>query len=361
MSAAFFSTTGFFCLNLAGIFLHSIGIHRCQCYCCIGSVQFSSLLREMILMLLLRAFFMIVVLGMSVLAGCIGTDYIADPPLSGEASIEVTADRGVLLIGESLQIQARYVDQNGQEVPAEFLWSSSDESVLSVDGEGVVTAHSPGQTFLTAESADVTSEGFLMTVVQNVDMVAEVLFERDTVVLSTGDSVLLEAIARTIDGTVISDAEFSWNSADASIASVNQQGRVLAHSTGTTVVHAEAEGIRSRPLFVKVGSGASVRTGTFRKKPGTSYEVQGTAILSMDNSQLQFEEDFLCSDGPRLHVYLAERDRIEASSLDLGPLKMNSGSQDYQIPAGIRIDEFNYIIIHCVPFNVTFGFAMLTQ
>lgn len=52
---------------------------------------------------------------------------------------------------------ATVLDQNGQPMPAETVaWTSSDGSVATVSGDGVVTAVANGETTLTATSGAVT-------------------------------------------------------------------------------------------------------------------------------------------------------------------------------------------------------------
>ena len=312
-----------------------------------------------------RWFFASFLVVLFVFSGCIGTDYIADPPVVGEPSLEVSVDRNALLIGEMLQLTAVYFDEDGVESSPDFVWHSSDESVATVDPSGVLNARGIGQALISAEWNGVKSTPFLLTVVQNNDAVAHVNILQDSVFLSLQDSSMLMAQASTIDGVIVMDAVFAWNSTDMSIVEVDQDGLVVARSSGVAMITAEVEGVRSKPVVVRVESAdMQMRTGMFQKKPGTSYDVQGTGILTVESggeSLLSFKDDFLCSDGPRLHVYLAERDRVEASSLDLGQLKANEGAQSYTIPEGAGLEDFNYVIIHCVPFNVTFGFAMLGQ
>jgi hypothetical protein len=69
--------------------------------------------------------------------------------------------------------------------------------------------------------------------------------------------------------------------------------------------------------------------------------------------------------GPDLHVLLANHpapaDRAEgmASYLDLGSLKGNVGSQNYEIPASADISQFQSVVIYCEPFHVVFSTATL--
>ena len=45
--------------------------------------------------------------------------------------------------------------------------------------------------------------------------------------------------------------------------------------------------------------------------------------------------------------------------LDLGKLKGNIGNQNYPVPDGIDISEYNAVMIYCEPFHVIFSTAPL--
>lgn len=75
-------------------------------------------------------------------------------------------------------------------------------------------------------------------------------------------------------------------------------------------------------------------------------------------------ENFSVTNGPDLHVLLAEnsspRDRDNLGMyLDLGSLKGNLGNQNYDIPAGTDINQFQSVVIYCLPFHVVFSTADL--
>ena len=106
------------------------------------------------------------------------------------------------------------------------------------------------------------------------------------------------------------------------------------------------------------------RTGMFVKKPGTSYNVKGTATLEKQgnaNLILNFDNSFSSSNGPGLAVFLSSTNGRNSGSLNLGNLQRTSGSQDYSVPVNVALGDFDWVVIHCVPFNVTFGFAELNR
>lgn len=74
---------------------------------------------------------------------------------------------------------------------------------------------------------------------------------------------------------------------------------------------------------------------------------------------LNFGSDFSSSNGPGLAVFLSTTSGRNSGSLNLGNLQRNSGNQDYSVSGNVELGDFDWVIIHCVPFNITFGFAEL--
>jgi hypothetical protein len=87
------------------------------------------------------------------------------------------------------------------------------------------------------------------------------------------------------------------------------------------------------------------------------YEFSG-------GSQVLRLENFMVTNGPDLHVLLAENPTPSESSelgeyIDLGGLKGNLGNQNYEIPANIDASNYNSVVIYCKPFHVVFSVATL--
>ncbi len=89
----------------------------------------------------------------------------------------------------------------------------------------------------------------------------------------------------------------------------------------------------------------------------TIYQVGEQRVLRLD--------DFRVTNGPDLHVILAKNvptgilDGIGEDYIDLGALKGNVGSQNYDIPADVNLSEFRSVVIYCVPYHVVFSSAEL--
>ena len=120
--------------------------------------------------------------------------------------------------------------------------------------------------------------------------------------------------------------------------------------------------------------------------PGSDdAETQGPAVLSMgefrslahgtsgvasileleDGSRFLRIERLDTSDGPDVRVYLSEApaggdaDAHDDAFLDLGALKGNQGDQNYEIPRGVDLDDYESVSIWCRRFAVGFGVAPL--
>lgn len=105
---------------------------------------------------------------------------------------------------------------------------------------------------------------------------------------------------------------------------------------------------------------AAAATGSFVTV--SSDTVGGVAIVEENGKRyLEFDETFSTEDGPDLFVLLHKEATPQSYSSDqfvnLGDLQSITGSQRYEIPEDVSIDDFKSAVIWCRQFNVTFGVA----
>ena len=119
-------------------------------------------------------------------------------------------------------------------------------------------------------------------------------------------------------------------------------------------VEAEAE---AAPVEEAAPEVITVTTGSF---VDGDHPTSGTGFTITDGTQtfLRFEE-FATDNGPDLNVYLRNSEDPD-DYLDLGDLKGNIGDQNYELPAGIDLDRYDFVDIWCVRFGVSFGSALLS-
>lgn len=96
-------------------------------------------------------------------------------------------------------------------------------------------------------------------------------------------------------------------------------------------------------------------TGTFE---GREHPGEGTVNLLTDGTQtfVRFEDDFATDNGPDLYaVVIVDGERVE-----LGELKGNQGSQNYELPADIDPASVDAVQVWCKRFDAVFTEAAVS-
>ncbi|MEO1467319.1 MAG: DM13 domain-containing protein, partial [Cyanobacteria bacterium J06633_1] len=68
--------------------------------------------------------------------------------------------------------------------------------------------------------------------------------------------------------------------------------------------------------------------------------------------------------GPDLEIILhkdpvVESSIAEADYISLAPIESFTGTQRYEVPADVNLDDYGSVSVWCEEFNVTFGYAEL--
>ena len=110
-----------------------------------------------------------------------------------------------------------------------------------------------------------------------------------------------------------------------------------------------------------------VATGNFVHADPSDPVHYGSGGVTVYADLLHLEDDFRVGPGPKYHVYLVPQAEVlpetEVEStmfVDLGRLKAFSGSQNYPVPAGINIGDYQSAVIWCEQFDVLISPAQLT-
>ncbi len=119
----------------------------------------------------------------------------------------------------------------------------------------------------------------------------------------------------------------------------------------------------SKDKTANPASPSSIVNGTVKLAgsftPTSGISVQGTAkIISDGNAFAVLMESFAVTAGPDLKVYLSKKD-TPFEFINLGPLKANSGNQQYVVPPGVDFSIYKYVLIHCQQYDHLFAIAAL--
>ena len=78
--------------------------------------------------------------------------------------------------------------------------------------------------------------------------------------------------------------------------------------------------------------------------------------------------DFQVGPGPRFHVYVVDRpdvrakaDFLASDAVDLGRLRAFQGSQNYPVPAGVKLAKSQSVVVWCKEFGVLITPATLVR
>jgi hypothetical protein len=108
----------------------------------------------------------------------------------------------------------------------------------------------------------------------------------------------------------------------------------------------------------------TLSSGSFRSYEHATTGRARVIATAGGRRYVRFEE-FETSNGPALKVYLSAAsasgpgDRFDDRFVDLGELKGNVGSQNYAIPANVRLDAYRSVVVWCKRFSVPFAAAAL--
>jgi hypothetical protein len=121
--------------------------------------------------------------------------------------------------------------------------------------------------------------------------------------------------------------------------------------------------------FVSIDDPQPLYTGLLQ---GKAHQTSGRATIykSTDGRQYLRLTDFATSNGPDVHVVLAQstdqnlKQDIVRGSLDnveLGALKGNQGDQNYDLSGPVDLRKYDAVVIYCERFHAVFGVARLEQ
>ena len=160
-----------------------------------------------------------------------------DPPVPTTVTVS-PATAMLAALGETIQLTATVLDQNGQAMSGvSVTWASSDGGVASVGSNGVVTAVQNGSATVTA-TAGTASGTASVTVSQQA---AQVDVSPPSVTLSSiGDTMRMSAEAFDSRGNPVANAGFLWSTDDGTVASVDASGLVTAVRSGSASVTAKS-------------------------------------------------------------------------------------------------------------------------
>ncbi|HEX8209066.1 MAG TPA: Ig-like domain-containing protein, partial [Longimicrobium sp.] len=144
-------------------------------------------------------------------------------------------------LGRQEQVTITAVDVYGNQIFAPATLITRNAAVATLEGAPVVRARGNGSTFLVATVQGVSDS--IPIVVQQV--VAAVGVAPASASILVGDTVRYRATAVDSSGAPVTNAQFTWRTGSAAVATVDATGLVRGTGMGTTTVFAASGGVEA--------------------------------------------------------------------------------------------------------------------
>jgi len=184
---------------------------------------------------------------------------------------EVTVKETAISIGEdTIELRTKGTDKTytlGYEVigrKSTVNWTTSDKKIATVS-KGKVTAKKAGTVTITATANGVSDS--VQVVVKDYNPTIKLNQSEYVLYTKKGNTLTLKA---TVDGP---NKKATWNSSDASVATVTAKGKVTALKEGTTLITATTNGITAECLITVRESKVLLETQNIHLEKGQKAEL----------------------------------------------------------------------------------------
>lgn len=141
--------------------------------------------------------------------------------------------------GTKLPVSGVVKSSKGEAVALPLTWASSDEKVVTVTPEGLVTSVGKGKATVTARIGELEGGSEVSVLVQDI---ARLEVRPSTALVRVGDSQRFEVVAVLPDGTKFENAMAQFRSSNPSVATIDGGGLASGVGPGSTTIRIELAG-----------------------------------------------------------------------------------------------------------------------
>ncbi|PYP15633.1 MAG: hypothetical protein DMD54_11645 [Gemmatimonadetes bacterium] len=198
----------------------------------------------------------------------------APPPV---ASVTISPASASVVVGLTAQLSATLRDAGGNTLTGRTItWSSTNASVATVSGSGLVTGVAVGSGSVIATSESKADTAAVTVTSAAPPPVASVTISPASATVFVGFTSQLTATLRDANGNLLTGRTITWASSNTSVAAVNGSGVVTGVTTGSASVTATSEG--------KVGT-AAITVTTPPPPPTGSCLTQSGPLVTLSGLQ----------------------------------------------------------------------------
>lgn len=192
-------------------------------------------------------------------------------------------------------------------------WSSSNDSVATVDSDGNVKAIAAGNAIITAETVNGKTASCSILVYEN--HIISITLSDSKISLKEGGSYKINASISPSNTT--DDKTLTWTSSNPSIASVDSDGNVTAKKAGTTVITATSvNGITAQCQVMVTGAFTRFLENETANSIKTQYRRMGySAIIVAPNGGYLINNDIVYTGCTLKYMYISGSSEIFLSDI----------------------------------------------
>jgi trimeric autotransporter adhesin len=162
------------------------------------------------------------------------------------SSVVLFPSAASLAIGSTRALTVAVSDKDGLALSGRLMaFSSSNPSVATVNGSGVVVGVSQGRAIISGQAVQDQITGTSTIDVVQVPVTNVAISPAGSQTVSQGLTLQLSAVLRDGTGTILTGRTVSWTTSNSSIATVSSSGLVTGVSLGTAQITCESEGVIS--------------------------------------------------------------------------------------------------------------------
>ena len=190
-------------------------------------------------------------------AGSTTATVLAQPP-APVATVTVSPSAPTVLVNGTVQMSATMKDASGNVLSGRAVtWATSASGVATVSASGIVTGVAAGSATITAASEGKSGTA---TVTVQIPPVATIAVSPAAPSILVNGTVQLSATLKDASGNVLTGRTITWETAAASIATVNGSGLVTGIGAGQVTITARSEGKAGTAVVTVTAPTAPVAT-----------------------------------------------------------------------------------------------------
>lgn len=267
----------------------------------------------------------------------------------------VTLDKSTVTLGlgETSSLVATVSPTTATETG--LSWTSSNQSVATVDQKGTITGQGEGSATITVTTDDGGKTATCSVTVSDEKVsVTSITLDQSSLSLSVGATSVLTA---TVSPSNASDTSVNWTSSDTDIATVNSTGRVIGKAEGSvTITASTTDGNKTASCLVTVTPYEEDDSPEEEPEEETQVTYTNTTKInttgtSIDGGSLTLN-NYTAQEGTQVRIYAQAKTGFQLAGITVTgangsqiTVSQNSGYFYFTQPASNTTVEVNYSAI----------------